>query len=137
MRDLILGLLILGGVLYGMRAPWVAIIGWTWISMMNPHGLSWRLNTAPVAQVFVISVVVGSVIGIPFFEYLASIGIGLPESIQSMGMMMGKRIFPLFSIQLIIGTVLLIVATATLVSYLPARKIARMNAVEALKGKLQ
>lgn len=59
MRDLILGLLILGGVLYGMRAPWVAIIGWTWISMMNPHGLSWRLSDAPVAQVFVISTVVG------------------------------------------------------------------------------
>jgi putative inorganic carbon (HCO3(-)) transporter len=62
MRDLILGLLILGGVLYGMRAPWVAIIGWTWISMMNPHGLSWRLSDAPVAQVFVISVAVGMLI---------------------------------------------------------------------------
>ncbi|HQY01300.1 MAG: ABC transporter permease [Flavobacteriales bacterium] len=95
------------------------------------------LFTVEGSMYSIFAVVVGSVIGIPFFEYLASIGIGLPESIQSMGMMMGKRIFPLFSIQLIIGTVLLIVATATLVSYLPARKIARMNAVEALKGKLQ
>ncbi|MBN8503863.1 MAG: putative O-glycosylation ligase, exosortase A system-associated [Burkholderiales bacterium] len=59
MRDLLLFILIAGGVLYGLRAPWVAIIGWTWISMMNPHGLSYRLNDAPVAQAFAISALLG------------------------------------------------------------------------------
>lgn len=59
MRDLLLGLVILGGVLYGLRAPWVAIIGWTWISMMNPHAYSWNLYDAPVAQGFAISALLG------------------------------------------------------------------------------
>lgn len=59
MRDILLGLVILVGALYGLRAPWVAIIGWTWISMMNPHAYSWRLNDAPVALVFALSALMG------------------------------------------------------------------------------
>lgn len=61
MRDLLLLLVIAGGALYGLRAPWVAIIGWTWVSMMNPHGLSYTLHQAPVAQIFAISAMLGMV----------------------------------------------------------------------------
>jgi len=59
MRDIALVIIILLLVLKGMRAPWVAVLGWTWVSMMNPHGLSYRLNDAPVAMVFVLSALVG------------------------------------------------------------------------------
>lgn len=59
MRDLLLGSIILAGVLYGMRAPWVAILGWTWISMMNPHGYSYHLYDAPVAMAFALSAFIG------------------------------------------------------------------------------
>ena len=56
---------------------------------------------------------------------------------QDMGVAISDRIFPVFGVQLVLGTVLLVVIAATIVSFLPARKIARMNAVEALKRKLQ
>jgi len=59
MRDIALVIIILLLVLKGMRAPWVAVLGWTWVSMMNPHGLSYRLNDAPVAMVFVLSALIG------------------------------------------------------------------------------
>lgn len=59
MRDLLFGGILLAGVLYGIRAPWVAIIGWTWISMMNPHAYSWRFHDFPVAQVFALSAFTG------------------------------------------------------------------------------
>lgn len=59
MRDLLLGIMLFGGALYGLRAPWVAILGWTWISMMNPHALSWRWQDAPVAQIYAISAFIG------------------------------------------------------------------------------
>lgn len=55
MRDLVLGAVILAGMLYGLRAPWIAVLGWTWVSMMNPHGLSYRLADAPVAMAFALS----------------------------------------------------------------------------------
>lgn len=62
MRDLLFGLVLLGGVLYGMRAPWVAILGWTWISMMNPHALTYKFADFPVAQAFALSAFVGMLV---------------------------------------------------------------------------
>ena len=54
-----------------------------------------------------------------------------------MGIIMAERIFPVYGAALILGTILIVVISATIVSFLPARKIARMNPVEALKGKIQ
>ena len=76
-------------------------------------------------------------IGIPLFSYLAEIGIGIPAASRDMGVPMADRIFPVFGVQLILGTIFLVVIAATIVSFLPARKIAKMNPVDALKGKLQ
>jgi len=45
--------------------------------------------------------------------------------------------YPIYGIGLIVGTIVLVILSATIVSFLPARKIARMNPVEALKGKVQ
>ena len=50
---------------------------------------------------------------------------------------LAEAIFPYYSLRLILMTVLIVVVTATIVSYLPARKISKMKPTEALKGKLQ
>lgn len=80
---------------------------------------------------------VGCLYGIPFFMYIADIGIGIPPASRNMGIAIAERIFPVYGIGLILGTVALVVISATIVSFLPARKIAKMNPVDALKGKLQ
>ncbi len=49
MRDLVLGPIILAIAAYGLVHPWIGIMGWTWISIMNPHSYSWRLSSLPVA----------------------------------------------------------------------------------------
>jgi putative inorganic carbon (hco3(-)) transporter len=59
MRDFALGPVILGLAAYGLLHPWFGILGWTWISTMNPHAYSYRLNSMPVAAVVAISVLVG------------------------------------------------------------------------------
>lgn len=84
------------------------------------------------------ALVIGAIVGTPLFMYLASTGIGFGMADQSveMGVSMAERIFPVFGIKLIIGTILLIAVSATIVSFLPARKIARINPVDALKGKI-
>lgn len=41
MRDLILFLIIVPGGLIALRHPFVGAMLWTWISMMNPHRLTW------------------------------------------------------------------------------------------------
>ncbi|MFB0908943.1 MAG: putative ABC transport system permease protein [Spirosomataceae bacterium] len=52
-------------------------------------------------------------------------------------MAIAARIFPVYGIGLVVGTVLLVVISATIISYLPARSISKLNPVNALKGKLQ
>ena len=59
MRDFVLGPIIFGLVAFGIVHPWLGILGWTWISIMNPHAYSWHLNSLPVAASIAISILVG------------------------------------------------------------------------------
>lgn len=49
MRDLALAPILLAIAAYGLLHPWLGILGWTWLSLMNPHALSWQLSSMPVA----------------------------------------------------------------------------------------
>jgi putative inorganic carbon (hco3(-)) transporter len=52
MRDLALMLIIVGGTLVALRRPWIGIIMWTWVSIMNPHeGFGYAVATWPVATI--------------------------------------------------------------------------------------
>lgn len=62
MSMLLIGLPMLLLVFYGIKHPWIGILGWTWISLMNPHTFSWRLATMPVAAAMAGSVLLGLVI---------------------------------------------------------------------------
>ena len=84
-----------------------------------------------------LATIVGCIYGIPIFIYMASEGMGMPQANQEMGLVIAERIFPVYGAGLIISTVILIVISATIVSFLPSRKIAKMNPVDALKGKMQ
>lgn len=81
--------------------------------------------------------ILGAIYGIPLLLYIAWKGIGMPAASQEMGIIVADRIHPVYGLGLILGTVLLVVAASTIVSFLPSRKIAKMNPVDALKGKLQ
>jgi len=83
------------------------------------------------------AMVVGCIVGFPLFWFLGTNGIQFPDFYQDMGITFPTRLFPVFGFQLIITTILLVVISATIVSFLPARKISKMNPVLALKGKLQ
>jgi ABC-type lipoprotein release transport system permease subunit len=80
---------------------------------------------------------IGAIYGAPLFVYFAKTGFGMPATTANSGIAIAERIFPVYGLGLILGTMLLIVISATIVSYLPARKIAKMNPTAALKGKLQ
>ena len=61
----------------------------------------------------------------------------MPSASQDMGISIAEKIYPVFGAGLILATVLLVVLSATIVSFLPARKIAKLNPTDALKGKIQ
>jgi putative ABC transport system permease protein len=83
----------------------------------------------------ILAALMGAAYGIPFFMWLDTIGItfGGPD----MGITVAETIYPYYSAGLIITSLILVVVSATIVSYLPARKISKMKPTDALKGKLQ
>ncbi len=95
------------------------------------------LFTAEGTMYSIFAAFLGGLYGIPLLTYLAKTGIGFPVSGDSFGIIMADRLYPVYGIWLVVGTTLLVILSAAVVSFLPARKIARMNPVEALKGKLQ
>ncbi|MFH0755925.1 MAG: FtsX-like permease family protein [Bacteroidota bacterium] len=86
----------------------------------------------------ILAIILGSVYGIPLLLWLNKAGISMAYA-QDMDfeLPMAEAIYPYYSLRLILITVIIVVITATIVSYLPARKISKMNPTEALKGKLQ
>ncbi|MCA0362500.1 MAG: FtsX-like permease family protein [Bacteroidetes bacterium] len=85
----------------------------------------------------VFAIIISGIIGIPLFAFLAKTGISFPTNSQDVGFAMAETIYPIFGIKLILGSILLVMVSATIVSFLPTRKITKMNPVDALKGKLQ
>jgi len=49
MRDLVLLVIIGWCFLQAFKRPWIGIMCWTWLSIMNPHQLSWTLRGQPFA----------------------------------------------------------------------------------------
>ena len=109
----------------------------TYISLGMTRWQVVKLFTLEGSMYSILATIVGSIYGIPLFIFMANQGIGMPAATGDMGVTIAERIYPVFGFWLIIGTILLVVVSATIVSFLPARKIAKMDPVEALKGKLQ
>jgi ABC-type antimicrobial peptide transport system permease subunit len=98
-----------------------------------------KLFTIEGSMYSLMASVVGIIVGTPIFLFFTHNGIGLPEYVtqEDLGVTIAERIYPAFSIGLLVGTLALVVISATIVSFLPARKIAKMDPVDALKGKVQ
>lgn len=98
-----------------------------------------KLFTIEGSMYSLMASVIGIIVGTPIFLFFANYGIGLPEYVtqEDMGITIAERIYPAFSIGLLLGTLALVVISATIVSFLPSRKIAKMDPVDALKGKVQ
>jgi len=49
MRDLALLAVLVWIIIQAFKRPWIGILGWTWVSIMNPHQLTWSLRSIPIA----------------------------------------------------------------------------------------
>ncbi len=96
-----------------------------------------RMFTVEGAMHAVLAAVVAAIYGIPFLASQAKSGIPMPQATDSMGLAIAEKIFPVYSAGLIIITIVFVMVTATIVSYIPSRRISKMNPTEAIKGRIQ
>ena len=71
----------------------------------------------------------------PILWYFGAHGIPLPMDYSEMGLIVAKRLIPVYTIGLVASTTILVSIIVLIVSYIPSRRIARMKPTDALRGK--
>jgi putative ABC transport system permease protein len=109
----------------------------TYVAMGMTRKQVVALFTVEGAMHSVLAALVGVAYGIPLLYFQAKHGLSLPGGSSDYGITMAETLYPHYGIGLIISTVLIVMVTTTIVSYWPARKIAKMKPTDALRGKIQ
>ena len=108
----------------------------TYIALGMTRSRVIRIFTIEGSAHSILAIALGILWGAPLLGYLQKTGIPMPSVADSTGVAISDSIFPYYSMGLIMASVLLIIISATIVSYFPTRRISKMKPTEALKGKL-
>lgn len=85
----------------------------------------------------VLAFAVGAVWGSPIIFYMVTKGYSFNMDASEIGVPMADTMYATITPGLIIGTMIFILIVTAAVSYLPARKIAKMNPTDAIRGKVK
>lgn len=85
----------------------------------------------------ILAVCLGAVYGFPLLLWTQKAGIKMPEGTDDFGMAAAEHMYPYYSLALVVGSIILVTLATTLVSYMPSRKISKMNPNDAIRGKIQ
>ncbi|MDR3340338.1 MAG: FtsX-like permease family protein [Candidatus Symbiothrix sp.] len=102
---------------------------------MTPKRVS-GLFTLEGTSYSILAVLMAAVWGTPLLYLFAQTGMKMPEVYADMGMGMSDAIYPAYHVSSIMTSIIVIVVLSAIISYLPARRIAKQNIVFALKGKI-
>ncbi|MBL7033311.1 MAG: FtsX-like permease family protein [Candidatus Delongbacteria bacterium] len=94
-----------------------------------------RLFTLEGALHGVLAGLLALVYGWPIVYWTAVTGFALPQASQDFQFAIGDRLYPVYTLELVLVTTLLVLVTVTIVSYLPTRRISHLNPVDALRGR--
>jgi ABC-type lipoprotein release transport system permease subunit len=83
----------------------------------------------------ILAFAVGALWGTPLIWYLSVHGIAIDMNASELGVAMADKLYADVTPQLVIGTMLFMIFVTAVVSFLPARKISKMNPTEAIRGK--
>jgi len=108
----------------------------TLIALGMTRGAVIRLFTIEGAMHGILAAIVAAAYGIPLLSLQAIQGFAMPQAVDSFGLAIADKIFPVYSAGLVTGTTLTVLVAVTLVSFIPARQIARLHPTDAIKGKL-
>jgi ABC-type lipoprotein release transport system permease subunit len=83
----------------------------------------------------VLAFAVGAIWGTPLIWFLTTKGISIDMNASELGVAMADKLYASVTPQLVFGTMIFIIVVTAVVSYIPARKISKMNPTEAIRGK--
>ena len=109
----------------------------TFIAMGMTRGEVIRMFTLEGAMYGFFAVILAAIYGTPLLMKFREVGFAMPASTDDFGLAVAESIIPYYSVGLIVVTIVVVLLTTTLVSFMPVRKIAKMKPTDAIKGKLQ
>ena len=83
----------------------------------------------------VLAIMMTGVLFGPLLYYFSIYGIPLPIDYSDMGLIIAKKLIPVYSPLLLIMTGIAVFTILLFVSYLPSRQISKMHPVDAIRGK--
>jgi putative ABC transport system permease protein len=107
------------------------------IALGMTRGQVIRIFTFEGALHGVLAAVLAAVWGIPLLALSSLKGFPMPGGSDDYGIALAERIFPAYSAGLVVSTILIVLVTVTIVSFLPTRKISKMKPTDAIRGKIQ
>ena len=107
----------------------------TMMALGLTRGALIRLFTLEGALHGVLAGLLATLYGWPLIYWSARSGFALPDVSKDFQFALGQRLFPVYTLELVIGTTLLVLVATTVVSYLPTRRISHLNPVDALRGR--
>lgn len=108
----------------------------TYIALgLTPRQVTWLFTLEGTAY-SMLAILIGAIWGMPLLYWFAQTGMAMPDMINDAGIAIGEAIYPVYTISSIAVSIIILVISSAFISYLPARKIARQNVVNALKGKI-
>jgi putative ABC transport system permease protein len=99
------------------------------------RGMVIRLFTLEGTLHGVLAAILGAIYGLPLLFYMEKAGFAVPQGTEGFGFAIGDKIFPIYGAGLILGTTAIVLAVTAVVSFLPTRKIAKLKATDALRGR--
>jgi putative ABC transport system permease protein len=107
----------------------------TLMALGMTRGAVIRLFTVEGAMHGVLAALGAALYGGPLLSMLANQGWTLPVNTDSYGFAIGEKLYPVFTLALVLGTTLLVLLATTVVSYLPTRRITTLKPTDALRGR--
>ncbi len=95
------------------------------------------LFTVEGAMHSILAAILATIYGAPLLWLQAVVGWSMPAGTDDFGLTIADTIYPSYSVALVLGTTAIVLITTTIVSYLPARRISKMEPTDAIRGKIQ
>lgn len=83
-----------------------------------------------------LAILTGMAWGMPLLFWIQKTGIPMPANADQAGVSIADKITPYYGAGMIMATVLLVIISSLIVSYLPTKRISKMKPTDALRGKL-
>ena len=85
----------------------------------------------------ILAIFMGAIYGIPLLRHFEKVGMQLGADAKEWGLSgLDDALYPVYGWKLVVGTIILVLITTTIVSFLPTRRIAKLKPTDALRGKM-